>query len=89
MNPEVEQALAKAQKKYGPNLEGALQQIAQDSRSLKKKHAVHPKLAWAIGRKAKHQGMDRISPYYERPGSDHFWLAGYDGKTMEEAIATQ
>lgn len=29
---------------------------------------------------------ERLSPYYEDPGADIFWYAGYDGLTLQEAI---
>lgn len=30
--------------------------------------------------------FERFSPYYEDPGADIFWYAGYDGFTFEEAV---
>jgi hypothetical protein len=85
MTPEVTEALAKAQQKQ--------QRIAPPSFGTHKKlpagHAVHPKMAYLSGKSAKKQGFARVTPYYEAPKSDHFWFAGYDGKTMEEAIEGQ
>ncbi len=40
------------------------------------------------GRKAKIDGFARISPYYDCPPLDHYWFAGYDGKTWEQAVGT-
>lgn len=87
--PEVQEALDKAVKKYGPNLEGAYVQADLSNRRTPKGHAVRPPAAFESGKKAKHYGFARVTPYYEAAKSDYFWFAGFDGKTMEEAIATQ
>lgn len=89
MTPEVQRALDLAKKKYGPRLQGATPPRAAVPAFARKKHCVHPQRAFAVGQNDKRAGFDRVSPYYDAPGSDHFWFAGYDGKTMEEAIATQ
>ena len=105
MNPEVSRALELAQKRYGKNLEGALppeqqkltpeiarkmqEQLMQRLGGLPRGHKVHPRKAHASGVENKRLGMGRVSPYYEAPKSDHFWFAGYDGKTIQEAIETQ
>lgn len=101
MNPEVTRALEIAQRRYGKNLEGALPQGTQqqlsdaDKATMAKatsafKHPrIHPRQAFARGVVAKRQRWYRVTPYYEMPQADHFWFAGFDGKTMEEAIATQ
>ena len=46
------------------------------------------KRSWRIvGEKVIQQGRyERLSPYYEDPGADIFWYAGYDGLTLQEAI---
>lgn len=44
------------------------------------------KRAHAAGAKAKHQGMERVSPYYERPMLDRFFFGGYDGLTLEQTV---
>lgn len=85
MNPEVTEALAKAQQKR----QGVAPPAFGKHKKLPAGHAVHPTMAYQSGRKAKQYGFLRTTPYYEAPKSDHFWFAGYDGKTMEEAIATQ
>jgi hypothetical protein len=92
VNPEVAHALELARRRYGPNLEGALPRevVMQNAIRVRKGlHKAHPKTAFSAGVEAKHKGWGRTSPYYEATGSDHFWFAGYDGKTMEEAIETQ
>ena len=50
---------------------------------------IHPQAAFQEGQKAKAAHKFRVTPYYDKPGADHFWFAGYDGKTFEEAVATQ
>lgn len=100
VSPEVAHALELARKKYGPNLEGAMPQsqqkltpemarIAQAQVIKALGHKIHPRKAHASGQHSKKQGFGRVSPYYNAEKSDHFWFAGYDGKTMEEAIAAQ
>jgi hypothetical protein len=39
---------------------------------------------WWKGQAARGRYM-RVSPYYEDPGADVFWYAGYDGLSLEEA----
>lgn len=40
---------------------------------------------WFQGSLAKGR-FDRVSPYYEDPGADIFWFAGFDGFSLQEAI---
>ena len=40
--------------------------------------------AWSRGVDARGRYM-RVSPYYEDPGKDVFWFAGYDGLTLQDA----
>lgn len=94
VSPEVARALELARKKYGPNLEGALPQpspvkIKVTRKGLPEGHAVHPTIAFKHGQDAKRQGFERMGIYYDAPKSDHFWFAGYDGKTIQEAIESQ
>lgn len=101
MNPEVSRALELARQRYGKNLQGAMppsQLTPELARKLQAQmierlgnlgHKVHPRTAYVSGKENKRLGMMRVSPYYEAPKSDHFWFAGYDGKTMQEAIESQ
>lgn len=47
------------------------------------------KRAFEAGRQAKDLGRFRVTPYYDCAPLDHFWLAGFDGKTWQEAIEGQ
>lgn len=44
--------------------------------------------AYHRGKSDKERGRMRVSPYYENANLDHFWFAGYDGRTLDEAHAT-
>jgi hypothetical protein len=44
------------------------------------------KRALSAGRAAKFAHFARISPYYENPELDHFFFAGFDGQSWEEAV---
>jgi hypothetical protein len=41
------------------------------------------------GQKAKACGLSRVTPYYEHPRADYWWLAGFDGVKWEEAEEKQ
>lgn len=43
--------------------------------------------AYTAGKEAKRKGWERIAPYYNIPPLEHFWMAGYDGKTFAEAAS--
>lgn len=79
-----------SQQKLTPEMaRTAQEQIIQRLNGLPKGHKVHPRKAFSSGVENKRLGMGRVSPYYNAPHSDHFWFAGYDGKTMQEAIESQ
>lgn len=40
--------------------------------------------AWFRGQNAQKRFL-RVSPYYEDPGADLFWYAGYDGVSLADA----
>jgi len=41
------------------------------------------------GVKAKGHGFARVTPYYQEPRSDYWWLAGFDGMDFFEAEQKQ
>lgn len=47
------------------------------------------KEAYDAGAKAKRQGFERVTPYYNQPRSDYWWLAGFDGVEFFEAEQKQ
>lgn len=58
------------------------------ARSTKQRSKVRPSDAFECGRKAKRHGWVPLSPYVT-PALDHFWFAGFDGKTFDVAVETQ
>jgi hypothetical protein len=38
------------------------------------------------GRRARQRGLERLSPYYQDPIGDFFFLAGFDGVPLPKAM---
>lgn len=64
------------------------EQVQQAMQALGRQIARDRKLyldkAWFRGNSARGRYF-RLSPYYEDPGADIFWFAGYDGLTLQDA----
>lgn len=43
--------------------------------------------AYFTGKLARAKGFERVSPYYECEPLDHYFFAGWDGKSWEQANA--
>jgi len=41
------------------------------------------------GAKARRKGFMRVTPYYQQPRADYWWLAGFDGVEFFEAESKQ
>lgn len=50
---------------------------------------LNAKPCYDAGREAKRKGLSRLTPYYEHPRADYWWLAGFDGVDFSEAAEKQ
>jgi hypothetical protein len=50
---------------------------------------INAKEAYDAGVKAKRSGFMCVSPYYNQPRADYWWLAGFDGVDFEQAAEKQ
>lgn len=50
---------------------------------------INAKEAYDAGVKAKRMGFGRVTPYYNQPRSDYWWLAGFDGVEFFQAEEKQ
>lgn len=77
-----EKEAAKQSTAQTPNAQTALvnKVLAQRVKSLRR----NPRLCYAAGERAKRMGWNRLSPYGKEL-SDHFFVAGWDGKAFKEA----
>lgn len=69
-------------------IERTVKRFAQHGNVAFARRSERDQLAHAYGIRAKNMGWNRTpTPYYEDPLSDRFFLAGFDGKTWDEAKA--
>lgn len=62
-----------------------IKRFFQQTRATIARRAEMDVKAHALGVRAKRQGWQRVSPFYEDYISDRFWFAGYDGQSWEDA----